>query len=183
MKKNIEIEHRSRFNEAKFKELKNFLDMQAQDLGEDDKDVFFFLFPDKLLKTVNNISKRSAKIVMKLNKIGKGSDFEEIEIPIRPEDFEKATELFIALKTGEHMRSFQKRHNYLYKGVEIALKWSEHWGHHMELEIVVDDVGKKESAESTIFKVAEEFGVHIMSDQELLEFTQAAEAEYKKKNI
>jgi len=142
--KNIEIEHRARFDEEKYNALSKFLDVNAQDLGEDDKDVYFFLFPDKLVKTVNNTSKKTAKIVLKLTKIGKGNDFEEIEISIKPEDFEKATKIFIALETGEYMRSFQKRHNYLYKGVELALKWSETWGHHLELEVVVSDVSKKE---------------------------------------
>lgn len=179
--KNIEIEHRSRFNEDKYIELQKFLDINAQNLGEDDKDVFFFLFPDKLLKTVNNISKGTAKIVLKLNKIGKGSDFEEIEIPINKADFDNATKLFIALQTGEYMRSFQKRHNYIYKDVELALKWSEAWGHHLELEIVVGDISQKDNAEKRIAAVAEELGIHIMTDKELLEFTQAAELEYKNK--
>lgn len=179
--KNIEIEHRARFDERKYSELKKFLDASAQDLGQDDKDVYFFLFPDKLVKTVNNVSKKTAKIVLKLNKIGKGSDFEEIEIPIHQEDFDKATKLFIALETGEHMHSHQKRHNYLYKDVELALKWSEAWGYHLEFEIVVNDVAKKENAEKKIFALAEELGIKIMTDQELLEFTQVAEAEYKKK--
>ena len=178
--KNIEIEHRARFDEAKYKELHEFLDINAQDLGEDDKDVYFFLFSDKLLKTVNNISKKTAKIVLKLNKIGKGNDFEEIEIAIKQEDFDKATKLFIALQTGEYMRSFQQRHNFLYKDVELALKWSEAWGYHLELEVVVNDISGKKGAEEKIVAVAKELGVHIMTDQELLEFTQAAEAEYKK---
>lgn len=33
---------------------------------------------------VNNISKKNAEIVLKLNKIGRGNDFEELEIPIDP---------------------------------------------------------------------------------------------------
>jgi predicted adenylyl cyclase CyaB len=180
-KKNIEIEHRARFEEGKYNELQKFLGASAEDLGQDDKDVYFFLFPDKLVKTVNNVSKKTAKIVLKLNKIGKGSDFEEIEIPIHQEDFDKATKLFITLETGEYMRSYQKRHNYLYRDIELALKWSEDWGHHLELEVVVNDISKKEDAEKKIFALAEELGVKIMTNQELLEFTQVAEAEYKKK--
>ncbi|MFH1193088.1 MAG: hypothetical protein V1656_02100, partial [Candidatus Jorgensenbacteria bacterium] len=55
-------------------------------------------------------------------------------------------------------------------------------GYHLELEIVVNDVAQKEDAEKKIFALAEELSVKIMTNQELLEFTQAAEAEYKKKN-
>ncbi len=180
-KKNIEIEHRARFDKGKYNKLKKFLNASAKDLGEDDKDVCFFLFPNKLVKTVNNVSKKNAKVVLKLNKIGKGSDFEEIEIPIRQEDFDKATKLFIALETGECMRSYQKRHNYLYRDVELALKWSEAWGYHLEFEIVINDIADKENAEKKIFALAGELGIKIMTDKELLEFTQAAEKEYKKK--
>lgn len=179
--KNIEIEFRSRFDIKKYKELKKFLSLKAKDLGQDDKDVYFFLFPDKLLKAVNNISKKNAKIVLKLTKIGKGSDFEEIEVPINQSDFEKVTKIFITLHRGDFMYSFQKRQNYLYKGVEVALKWSELWGYHLELELVIHDENKKRLAEKKIFSVAKELGVKIMSDQELRSFTQRAEADYKKK--
>ncbi len=179
-RRKIEIEFRARFNSAKYKWLKKFLNAKAKNLGEDDKNVYFFLFPDKLFKVVNNISKKNAKIVLKLNKIGKGSDFEEIEVPISQEYFEKAVKIFIALKTGDYMRSFQKRHNYFYKGVELALKWSEIWGHHLELEIVISNSSKKDESEKKIFAVAKELGVIIMSNKELKEFTKKAEADYKK---
>lgn len=178
--KNIEIELRSRFDLKKYEELEKFLDAKAKDLGEDDKDVFFFLFPDKLLKAVNNVSKKNAKVVLKLNKIGRGSDFEEIEVPIGQEYFEKMVKIFIALKTGDHMHSFQKRHNYLYKEVELALKWSEPWGYHLELEIMVSEPNQKAEAKNKILAVAEELGVKIMTDDELKKFTKKAEADYKK---
>ena len=42
--KNIEIEFRARFNPDKYEELEKFLNDKAEDLGEDDKDVYFFLF-------------------------------------------------------------------------------------------------------------------------------------------
>lgn len=181
--KQIEVEFRARFDEKKYEELKKFLSERAEDLGEDDKDVFFFLFPDKLLKAVNNVSKGSAKIVLKLNKIGKGSDFEEIEVPVAQRDFEKAAKIFTKVLTCDSMRSFQKRHNYLYQEVELALKWSEIWGHHLELEVVVGDPSSKSEAEKKIFAVAEELGVTVMTDAELREFTEKAEEDYKTKRV
>ncbi len=181
--RNIEIEYRSRFDKKEHDRLKRFLDVHAKDLGKDDKDVYFFLFPDKLLKTVNNVSRGTAKIVLKLNKIGKGSDFEEIEIPINQKDFDKAAKLFLSLKTGEWMRSFQKRRNYLYKGVELALKWSNVWGYHLELERVINDTADRGKAAEKIRAVAKELGVRIMTDKELKEFTKRTEREYKKTKI
>jgi len=178
--KNIEIEFRARFNQEKYKKLKKFLDTKVKDLREDDKDVYFFLFPDKLLKAVNETSKKRAKIVLKLNKIGKGSDFEEIEIPIEQKYFEEAVKIFKALKTGDFMHSFQKRHNYLYKGVELALKWSKIWGHHLELEVLIKNKNQKSAAEKKIFAVAKELNIKIMTDEELQKFTKKAEKDYKK---
>ncbi len=179
--KQIEIELRSVFDEKKHNELKEFLGKNAEDLGEDDKDVFFFLLPDKITKATHNVSKKTAKIVIKLNRIGRGtSDFEEIEIPINPSDFDKAVKLFSALPFDQIQNSYQKRHNYLLDGVEIALKWTESWGYHMELEIVVDDVAKREEAENKIRKVAEKLGVQIMSEEELKDFTKKIDENYKK---
>ncbi len=179
--KQIEIELRAVFDEKKHNELVDYLSKNAQDLGEDDKDVYFFLLPDKITKATHNVSKKTAKIVIKLNRIGRGtSDFEEIEIPINPSDFNKAVKLFSALPFDQVQNSYQKRHNYLLDGVEIALKWTESWGYHIELEIVVDDVAKREDAEIKIRKVAEKLGVQIMSEEELKDFTKKIDENYKK---
>jgi adenylate cyclase class IV len=181
--KNIEIEFRSIFDEDRYLELRKFLDKKAQNLGEDDKNVFFFIMPDKLVKVVNNISKNNAKIVLKLNKIGKGSDFEEIEIPIFQADIDDAVKIFSNLEiTDNVMQSFQKRRNYLYKGVELALKYSDVWGYHLELEIIINNLDEKQSAEKKIMKIADELGIKLMSDEELVEFTKNAEEKYKKQN-
>jgi len=179
--KQIEIELRSIFSKTKHDQIKKYLDKYAKDLGEDDKDVYFFLLPDKITKAVNNVSKKSAKIVIKLNRIGRGSsDFEEIEIPINPSDFDKAVKFFSALRFDQIQNSYQKRHNYLLDGVEIALKWTDSWGYHMEMEIVVDDKSKKDFAEINIRKVAEKLDVRIMTDDELKEFTKKIDENYKK---
>ncbi len=84
----IEVEFRSMLDEKKYNNIRIFLKENAKDLGKDDKDVIFYL-KDKLIKVVNNVSKRNAKVVLKLNKIGRGSDFEEIEILIDQNDVEK----------------------------------------------------------------------------------------------
>lgn len=178
----IEIELRSIFNEKKCDQLKAFLNSNAEDLGEDDKNVFFFLLPDKVAKVTNNISKGTAKITLKLNRIGKGgSDFEEIEFPIQRSDVEKAVKMFDSLEmTNNVIHSFQSRHNYSFKGVELALKYSSEWRHHLELEIMVENESQKEEAEKRIRKVANELDVRVMSEDELKEFVKKVEAEKKK---
>lgn len=178
--KKIEIEFRSIFDENDFNRVKKYLDKHAENIGEDDKDVFFFIMPNKLLKVVNNLSKKNAKLVLKLNKIGKGSDFEEIEIPIKQEYINDFVRVLTTLEfTDNIMRSFQKRQNYIYKDVEVALKYSEVWGYHLELEIMIDKLEEKEEAEKKIKEVAKELGVKLMTDGELAEFTKKAEKKHK----
>ncbi len=178
----IEIEFRSIFNKEKYDKVEKFLKENAEDLGSDDKDVYFFIMPDKLSKVVDNVSKDSAKIVTKLNKIGKGDAFEEIEITINREDIENAVKMLKSLNlTDNIMHSFQKRHNYLYKGVELALKYSDVWGYHLEMEIVINNPKKEKETKEKLYAVAKELDVHIMTDEELAEFTYKAEKDYRKK--
>lgn len=181
--KQIEVELRAMFDEIKYRELRDLLNNSAKSLGADDKDVYFFILPDKLVKVVNNVSKGTAKIVLKLTKIGKGSGFEEVEIPIDPIFIEKSVNLFSNLGFNEIQQSFQKRHNYLYKDVEIALKYSDAWGYHMELEKIVSDKKDIEKAEQEIREMAAEFNVHIMTDDELADFTAKKDREYREKNV
>jgi predicted adenylyl cyclase CyaB len=180
-KTNIEIEFRALFDKKEYVRIKKFLDKNAIDLGEDDQDVRFFLLPDRIIKVSNKISKNTAKIVIKLNRLGRGSsDFEEIEIPINPTDFIKAIKLFSSLSFDQIQTVYQKRHNYLYKGVELALKYTKSWGYHMELEIVIHDKSKKDSAELKIKEIAKELGISIMSEKEITKFSRKIDEKYKK---
>lgn len=179
--KQIEVEVRAIFNEEKYKQLKIFLDKNAKDLGQDDKDVYFYLLPNKVVKVVHNISKNSAKIVMKLNRIGKaGNEAEEIEISINPKDLSKGIKLFSELQFDEIQNASQKRRNYLYKDIELALKYSSSWGYHLELEIMIDDVSKQKSAEEKLMKLGEELGVHILTTSEQKELVSKIDQNYKK---
>lgn len=180
---NIELEYRALLTKNEYKHLLDFLNNYTKDLGEDDKNVFFFILPDKLLKVVDNVSKKSAKLVLKLNKIGVGSDFEEIEIPINPQEVSKAVEMFKILGFNEIQESFQKRHNYLYKGVELALKYSNNWGYHVELEILLDNKAQINigNARNRIFKVAKNLDLKLMTDNELKVFTSKIDKAHKNK--
>jgi len=175
----IEIEFRSILSKKKYDQLKKFLEQEAEDLGLDDKNVFFFILPDRLLKVTNNISGSTAKITLKLNKIGRGSDFQELEFPIAPRDVDKAVRMFKNLGFNQLQESFQKRHNYKYKGVEIALKWSKVWDYHLELEILINDLKQKQSAEEKIKALAKELDIHLMAEEELRKFVQKADQDYQ----
>ena len=118
-----------------------------------------------------------------MNKIGVGSDFVEIEIPIDPIDVEKSLKIFKSLNFTEVQESFQKRHNFEYKDVELAVKYSNDWGYHVELEILLTDRSQLSDATRKIRTTAEELGLRIMSDEELKDFTKKIDAEHRKKDI
>lgn len=174
----IEVERRAIIDEAKYNELADYLSREGEDLGEDDKDVMFFVYPDKLLKVVNNISKQTAKIVYKSNRIGNDSALEEIEVTIPPSEFEEAVKLFSVLDYETKIPSFQKRHNYLYRGVEFALKYSEHWGFHLEMEIMIEKREQKDEALSRIEGVAIELNIKLMNNDEIKALTDKIETEF-----
>src|SRR3989344_7257945 len=109
----FEIEFRSKFDQAKFGELKSFLDAHAENLGEDNKDCYSYIFEDKLLKLVNNPSKGTAKVSLKTSRIGGGAAFPETEFHFPPEEFEKARRIFDRLNLpAKVMHGPQQRVNY-----------------------------------------------------------------------
>lgn len=178
--KTIEVEVRSLFDEHKYNELTEFLNANAKDLGQDDKDTYFFMLPTKVVKAVHNISKNTAKIVIKLTRVGTGTnDTEEIEIPIAPVDFDKSVRLFKELSFDQVQRAYQKRRNYLYKGAELALKYSESWGYHLEIELMIADKSEQADAEAQLGEIAKELGVKILTPEEQTAFVNKVDSSYK----
>ncbi|MGW1194446.1 CYTH domain-containing protein [Streptomyces sp. NPDC002536] len=182
----VEIEMRARFDEATRDRLIARLEKEGSDLGVDDKQIYFYTFPDKLLKVTDNITAGSAKITLKHSKIGAGAAFPETEIAIARADVPKAVEIFAALGFAPLMHgAFNQRHNYRLRGVEIAVKWSEAWGHHAELEVLLGDeagpAARQEAAER-ITGVAKELGLELMSEQELADFTTVFERKQAARN-
>lgn len=66
----IEIEMRARFDKGAHEQLLARLTQEAEDLGCDDKSIFFYVLPDQLLKVTDNMAAGSAKITLKASKIG-----------------------------------------------------------------------------------------------------------------
>lgn len=175
----VEIELRSRFGKTKHGELLTFLRENADDLGENDKHIYFYVFPDKLLKVVKNISAGTAKVSFKDGRIGEGVAFPEVEYEIASKDVDAAVRVFNALGFEVNMHeAFNRRHDFMYNGVEIALKFSDAWGHHAEFEVLLDDnptQDDRDEAVERINAVAEKLGVQLMSEEELAEFVRKFE--------
>lgn len=128
----IEIEYRSICSEDDYNRIMSFLLQNGEDLGVDDKDSSFYILEKKLLKVVKNVSKNTAKVTLKLQEVGDGSGGKEFEYEIPVESVDTAKEIFEILGFTERIDSFQKRHNFIYDGVEFAVKYSEDWSYHIE---------------------------------------------------
>ncbi len=162
----IEIEYRSIFSEEDYNRVMDFLMKNGEDLGEDDKDSSFYILDKKLLKVVENVSKNNAKVSLKLQEVGDGTGKEEFEYIIPTESVKTAKDVFQNLGFTERIDSYQKRHNFIYKGIEFAVKYSKDWSYHMEMEILIDGEDERVDAEKKIQQVAEELGIKLMSDEE-----------------
>lgn len=182
----VEIELRARFDKDTHDRLVTRLAQVGEDLGQDDKHIYFYVLPDQLLKVTDNKAAGTAKITLKGSRIGQGSAFPETEFPIAQADVEAAVRIFNALGFEAEMHeAFNFRRNFRLREVEIAVKWSEAWGYHAEFEVLLSDDASEQDrteAEALIHSVAADLGVRLMTDQELAAFTaafEAAEAERK----
>lgn len=170
MYRDIEIEFRAMFSKSVYDRLLRSLHRCGKYLGADDKDVHFYIYPGRLYKVVDNTSTRTAEIVLKKNRIGRGSHFEEVEIPISRADVPKAVELFNTFNAPHTDHESQTRHNFLWRRVHIAVKQSKTWGYHAEFEIMIHDRRNQSTAEKQIQTVAKALNVQLMTDADLRAF-------------
>lgn len=172
----LEIEKRGFLTEEQYNNLLDYFKKNSQFLGEDDKYVVYYIYKDKLLKAVKNISKGNAKISLKMNKIGNGSVFPETEVVFSENDYEKIKFILDTVSTPEKIMSgIQKRKNFFYKKCEFSVKWSEEWGYHFEVEKVVNSEKEAHQAEADLEEVSKELGIKILTEEELKKFTEKAE--------
>lgn len=172
----IEIEFRARFLKDEYDRLKTILDEQAECLGPDDKRSTYYIFKDKLLKVVHNISKKDAKISLKMNRLGEGSAFQEIEVHFPEKDIDSMKEILSHLDlTASVAEEGQQRINYNYKGCEIALKWGKTWGYHLEIEKMISDPSLQERIKNEIQSIADELHIQLMTEEEIAKFVKEFE--------
>lgn len=171
----IEIERRARFDEPTYDRLMELFSKNAHDLGADDKTIQFYLYEDKLLKIVDNHSQGTAAIALKLTRIGHDTAYRELpQLPIAPDDVPTAIAMFNDLGGFESThQAYNRRHNFVYEGVEFAVKWSEAWGYHAEFEILLQDnssESQRTAAEATIQAVADKLGIKLMTQEDEAKF-------------
>lgn len=138
----------------------------AQDLGENDTENTFYLGDGFQLKVAKLLSKNKAKLALKPRELG--ADFShEIEVHFNLEEADAAERMMDVLLAGRtKLPTAQKRHDYMLDGVEIAAKYSDDWGYHAELEVMVEGEADVDDALLKIERVATILGVMTMTKEE-----------------
>lgn len=172
----LEIEKRGLLNEEKYNELLSFLSENAKNLGEDDKDVVYYIYDDKLLKVVNNLSKNNAKISLKMNKLGDSVATEELEVFFDKDNFLQMKKIIEKVCSPKQIiEGEQKRKNFMYKECEISVKWSKDYQYHFEIEKMTENKSDISLLEKEIDIVLSELGLISMTNDEIKSFQKKIE--------
>ena len=162
-----EYEERAFLTEEQFLSIKGTLDALATYHEVDNKTSYFFVLPD-----VNvSIASSPAKTVIKYKggQLGLGNGFEEIEVPIEPNALNDSINLFSILLKTKPQISEQFRINYtLPDGIEVALKYTQTWGFHLEAEKTYEHAESLEDVErqakEDLDALAKELGISYIDD-------------------
>ena len=171
-----EYEERTFLDEDSFLRIKDLLDKTADKKEIDNKQSFFYVLPDVNLSIAH--SKKETKVKYKGGQLGKGNGFEEIEYRISEDSLEDAVALFTRLLGVLPQNSFQYRINYMLNdSIEIALKYTEMWGFHLEAEktytakTTEKKLLKSVAAKESLAKLAEHLNIRYITDEEMSDFT------------
>ncbi len=164
----IEVEKKAIVTEDELEQVRAKLaQIGAEDLGPNDTESFFYLHDDYQLKVQVRLSKGDAKIAWKSGGFNGAEAREEIELPFPVEQGENAHKLMDRLLPKlKKVRTEQKRHDYKLGDIELALKWSEQWKFHIELDTEVQTDGQVAAALTKLNGLAEELGIHLMTEAE-----------------
>lgn len=174
----IAVEFRALLDQDSYIKMLKTMNDVGEDLGLNDKETFFFIMKEKLLKVSRNIPDKSTTIALKSHKMTESPYYIEKTVTADETEFSKIVEIFKELKISSNiMYSMQKRHDFIYKNVLVSLKHSETWGYHVEYRVDVRDSAHKENAINKIYKVSNELGTKIMTPEELMNFTSRREDE------
>ena len=168
---NIEIEFRALLSENDFLSIKKTLLKKGIHLGNDSKRTIFYIWEDRFGKITHNEKTKLAKLSMKLGKVSKDTALEEIEFYLDYADRGLGERLLESFEPKDIQTVYQFRDNYQYKGIDIAVKYTQSWGFHVEFEKMITHNNQKDEAEKAILDVAKDLGCKVMTTDEIKEYT------------
>lgn len=163
--KTFEVELRALLTKEKYDELVTRFNKQAKGIV-DDADTYTFLTPKYNIKIKNRTTLGKAKITVK-----KGAEYQqqvdEYELPINPQDIDRAVALITALGFEKHIPSKQRRIDYAVDGMVISLKHETNWGYHIEAEIIVESEKDIAAAKQKLHTFFTDLAITPMTEQEM----------------
>lgn len=171
MQRQYEYEERAFLEEENFLSTLDYLNSHALSKQHDNKQSYFFVLPD--INVSIAASHDNVKAKYKGGQLGLGNGFEEKEFNIQPDSLDDAIEFFSVLLSITPQTSYQFRINFaLENNIEAALKYTEMWGFHLEVErtYMADETSKsKEEADSIVLldDFAHTLGMSYITDQEM----------------
>lgn len=164
-----EYEERAFLTEADFYRVKEILENESVSYAPDNKTSHFFVLPGRNLSITQ--SNEKCVIKYKQGEIGISNGFVEHEIPINSESCEQVIHLFTDLLQVSPQKSEQFRINYILKnGVEVALKYTEVWGFHLEIEKTYSEPSDLPKAKKEILETAKLLQIQLITDPEMKAF-------------
>jgi predicted adenylyl cyclase CyaB len=157
----IEVELRSFIPEEKFNALFAYFRKEADYLGIDNQETWYF---DALQDLRIQKNDAYAKIWIKKGKMHDECR-EEVEIKFDRKDFGKLDALFSSLGYGVSIKWFRTRHSFLWEGVSVTLDDTRGYGRILELERLVEEAEKDAALTDLKEKIAA-LGVAITSREE-----------------
>lgn len=171
----IEVEKRGVLAEAAYAALPEKLRaLGAEDLGNNDTDTIFYVTDDAQIKLQIRSSKQQAKIAWKSGGLDGASSRTEIEVGVNFTDTAAAEQLIdVLLPTARKVPTAQKRHDFKLADLSIALKYSDHWSYHIEIDEVVETQAEVAAALTRIEQLAGQLDVTLFTTEEEKQFVDA----------
>lgn len=170
----VEVEHRGKLTEGKFRELKSFLKREGNLLGI--KNRFSVIYsPSRGRESFKlnrspidlkvRITNKKAELVLKYGEWSGNDARKEFLFPIDPKKFWEMVEFLLILGFYYGVLQATKTYLYLYNGIEIALVKVPGWGYYFEAEIATSP-NKVKKANEKIKKNCKELGISTLADKD-----------------
>lgn len=166
----VEVELRGLLDKADYSRVLQYLGSRATNKRQDDKIAWYYVFNGGIFKLVDEISRNRAKLSLKIGDESSGRGMEEVEFFLDRNGLESCSVMLDRLGFTVKSTVNQRRINFSYKGVELAIKHTPDWGYHFEAEVVVDKPDQVLAARERIKAVCEELNMRPMSTEELRSF-------------
>jgi len=171
----IEVEKRALISKEQYDALPSVLaGLGATDLGENNTSSIFYIIDGQQLKVQVMSSKKTAKIAWKSGGWDGSSSRKEVELPFDYKDADSAEVLVDQLlPNAKKIPTTQLRHDYKLGELSIAVKFSENWQYHVEIDKVVESKEETSLAADEIQALADKLDIKLLTKAEEQAFTDA----------